>query len=221
MKNAKYIIAGAAVLLVFAMCIFHCAAQIHTDSANEMSESAEAAATAELTTLFTATPEATSEPIGEMAATPIIPKDITETDNTDATTSTEDEMWDETHHRIEELNGMTDINDGIYYENMWACDAFELKDQRLRIDTENCHMDLEISDDCIWQSRGTDGSIWESSYEELHGFWEDERRRYADEYEVVEKDGSSDEHYFYLDSPLTLMFEVKDGKVTLIYVMMS
>lgn len=250
MKNAKYILAGAAVLLIFAMCIFHCAAQIRTDSAKEMSESAEAAATAELTTLFTATPETTSEPIGEMAATPIIPKDITETDaekepekaadmkqtegvseqakeavqvtdNTDVATSTEDEMWDETHHRIEELNGMTDVNDGIYYENMWACDVFELKDQRLRISTENCHIDLEISDDCIWQSRDTNGSIWESSYEELHGFWEDERRRYADEYEVVEKDGSSDEHYFYLDSPITVMFEVKDGKVTLIYVMMS
>lgn len=250
MKNAKYIIAGAAILLIFAMCIFHCAAQIRTDSAKEVSEGVEAAATSELTTRFTATPETTSEPIGEMAAPPIISKDITETDaeeepektadmkqteavsepakesvqvtdNTGVTTSTEDKMWDETHHRIDELNGMTDINDGIYFENMWACDVFELKDQRLRISTENCHIDLEISEDCIWQSRGTNGSIWENSYEELYGFWEDERRRYADECEVVEKDGSSDEYYFYLDSPITLMFEVKEGKVTLIYVMMS
>lgn len=57
---------------------------------------------------------------------------------------------------------------------MYRFTVFTLENQRLKVETCDGEivLDLEVADDCLWQSRYTDGSVYESSYDDLCRMWE-------------------------------------------------
>lgn len=98
-----------------------------------------------------------------------------------------------------------------YHDWMYNCSEFELNNQRLRIEASSFDIDLEISDDCVWQTRYSDGSVSDSSYDKLHRIWE----------ESLETKEKLDEMGMEYESPEGLGVEVKDGKVVAVYMTAS
>jgi hypothetical protein len=98
-----------------------------------------------------------------------------------------------------------------YHDRMYSCSEFELNNQRLLIDADSFNIDLEISDDCVWQTRYSDGSVYDSSYDELHRIWE----------ESLDSKEKADEMGLEYESPEGLGVEVKDGKVVAVYMTAS
>lgn len=98
-----------------------------------------------------------------------------------------------------------------YHDVMYSCDVFELKNQRLQINAENFSIDLEISSDCVWQTRYTDGSVYDSSYEDLQRSWKN----------ALDSKQKLDEMGREYESPEGLGVEVKDGKVVAVYMTAS
>lgn len=97
-----------------------------------------------------------------------------------------------------------------YYDSMYRFTIFSLENQRLKAETCDGEivLDLEVSDDCLWQSRYTDGSVYESSFDDLHRIWED-----MPQVEDVEVMG--------YDSAEGLGIEVEGGKVVAVYMTAS
>lgn len=115
-----------------------------------------------------------------------------------------------------------------YHDVMYDYTEFSLNANRLKAKTLDgrVSLDMEVSDDCVWQYRGSDGSISESSYEKIYELWETNVLRIQEwldskgldfsvlsDYEFMESQGYGD----VLDSPAGLGIEVKDGKVIAVY----
>lgn len=89
----------------------------------------------------------------------------------------------------------------VYSDTLYNIKVFLIIDQKLQVESVRGGVFAycwEISDDCVWQMRGSDGSVYkESSYDELHREWEN------CEYEE--------------ESPTDLCVEVRDNKVVAVY----
>lgn len=94
-----------------------------------------------------------------------------------------------------------------YHDAMDCYTEFSLNGNRLTAKTYDggISLDMEVSEDCVWQTRYSDGSVYDSSYNELHESWEG----------IPHGEGMK------YDSAEGLGIEVKNGKVVAVYMTAS
>lgn len=120
-------------------------------------------------------------------------------------------------------SAVTKYYDLIYnYTNFW----YDGKSLSATTYDGEISLNMEVSDDCVWQYRGSDGSISESSYEKIYELWEADVlwiQEWLDsegldfsalsDYEFMESQG----YGTVLDSPTGLGVEVQDEKIIAVY----